>query len=149
MSCGCGFQPCNCGGNASWPVLAYGCNPNIPACNPVLAPQEPVSSQLENLSYNLFGPFQVQIVNNRGIWAGLCSLNSVIAGFPRNVGEGFICYILRYLSTNPAPIQGVGSPNGVVAASPGALYVNTLGGPGTTLYVKESGVGTATGWVGK
>ena len=44
---------------------------------------------------------------------------------------------------------GAGSPLGVVTASPGALYVNTAGGAGTTLYVKESGVGTTAGWVGK
>lgn len=44
---------------------------------------------------------------------------------------------------------GSGSPNGAVTASPGALYVSTAGGAGTTLYVKESGVGTSAGWVGK
>jgi hypothetical protein len=44
---------------------------------------------------------------------------------------------------------GVGSPNGAVTASPGSLYLNTSGGAGTTLYVKESGAGTNTGWVGK
>jgi len=44
---------------------------------------------------------------------------------------------------------GSGSPNGTVIASPGALYLNTTGGAGTTLYIKESGAGTNTGWVGK
>jgi hypothetical protein len=58
------------------------------------------------------------------------------------------------ISSNPyipawQVISGVGSPNGVVSGSPGALYVNTSGGSGTTLYVKESGAGTNTGWVGK
>lgn len=42
-----------------------------------------------------------------------------------------------------------GDPNGVVSASPGAMILNTAGGAGTTLFVKESGVGTNTGWVGK
>ena len=44
---------------------------------------------------------------------------------------------------------GSGSPNGVVTASPPALYLNRSGGAGTTLYVKESGTNTNTGWVGK
>lgn len=44
--------------------------------------------------------------------------------------------------------QGTGSPNGVLAAAVGALYVDTAGGAGTTFYVKESGTGN-TGWVAK
>ena len=44
---------------------------------------------------------------------------------------------------------GAGSPQGVVTADPGTLYLRSDGGPGTTLYVKESGVGTNTGWVAK
>lgn len=43
---------------------------------------------------------------------------------------------------------GAGSPEGVVTAGPGSLYLNTSGGSGTSLYVKESGSGN-TGWVGK
>ena len=46
-------------------------------------------------------------------------------------------------------LVGSGSPNGVVTSSPPALYLNTTGGAGTTFYVKESGVNTNTGWVGK
>ena len=41
---------------------------------------------------------------------------------------------------------GVGSPNGAVVGSPGDLYSNTSGGAGTTLWTKESGVATNTGW---
>lgn len=44
---------------------------------------------------------------------------------------------------------GTGSPNGAVTASPPARYWNRSGGAGTTLYVKESGVNTNTGWIGK
>lgn len=44
---------------------------------------------------------------------------------------------------------GNGNPNGVVTGSPGDLYLNTAGGAGTTLYVKESGTATTAGWVGK
>lgn len=45
-------------------------------------------------------------------------------------------------------IQGAGNPNGVVVGSPPMLYGNTQGGTGTTFWVKESGTGTNTGWVG-
>lgn len=44
--------------------------------------------------------------------------------------------------------SGAGSPEGSITASPGALWTNTSGGAGTTLYVKESGNGN-TGWVAK
>lgn len=44
---------------------------------------------------------------------------------------------------------GTGTPNGVVSGNPGDLYVSLAGGSGTTLYVKQSGANTNTGWVGK
>lgn len=43
---------------------------------------------------------------------------------------------------------GLNSPEGVVTASPGSLYLNRAGGAGTSLYVKESGSGN-TGWAAK
>lgn len=46
-------------------------------------------------------------------------------------------------------LVGTGSPNGLIAAPLGTLYVSTAGGSGTTLYVKESGGSTNSGWVGK
>lgn len=51
------------------------------------------------------------------------------------------------LTNNPI-FSGAGVPNGVVTAPVGSLYLNTTGGAGTTLYVKESGTGN-TGWVAK
>lgn len=44
---------------------------------------------------------------------------------------------------------GSGSPQNVVTANIGCQYVNTDGGASTTLWVKESGTGTNTGWVAK
>lgn len=44
--------------------------------------------------------------------------------------------------------RGSGSPESVVTASVGSLFLRTDGGTGTTLYVKESGTGN-TGWVAK
>lgn len=46
-------------------------------------------------------------------------------------------------------LAGTGVPNGLVFGDVGDLYVDKAGGAGTTLYVKESGAGTDTGWVGK
>lgn len=51
--------------------------------------------------------------------------------------------------TGLAVFVGSGSPNGAVIASPPALYFNRAGGAGVTIYVKESGMNTNTGWVGK
>jgi hypothetical protein len=45
-------------------------------------------------------------------------------------------------------LSGSGSPEGVVSAPVGSIYTRSDGGPGSTLYVKESGDG-ATGWVAK
>jgi len=45
--------------------------------------------------------------------------------------------------------SGTGDPNGVLTGSPGDLYSRKDGGAGTCLYVKESGVSTNTGWIGK
>ena len=47
------------------------------------------------------------------------------------------------------PLSGTGSPEGVVTASPGRLYLNLSGGVSTTLYVKTSGIETNTGWTAK
>lgn len=53
------------------------------------------------------------------------------------------------LTLNQMPIfKGTGSPNGVLTANVGCLYLRTDGGASTTLYVKESGSGN-TGWVAK
>jgi len=43
---------------------------------------------------------------------------------------------------------GAGSPEGVVTAPVGSLYLRSDGAAATTLYVKESGAGN-TGWVAK
>lgn len=43
----------------------------------------------------------------------------------------------------------VGDPNGQLVGSPGMLALNSQGGAGATLWVKESGSGTNTGWIPK
>jgi hypothetical protein len=41
------------------------------------------------------------------------------------------------------------NPNGSVAGKPGDLFTSTTGGPGASLWVKETGDGTKTGWTAK
>lgn len=43
--------------------------------------------------------------------------------------------------------QGNGSPEGSITANPGSLYLRKDGSTGTSLYIKESGQNTNTGWV--
>jgi hypothetical protein len=45
-------------------------------------------------------------------------------------------------------LSGAGSPNGVVTANIGSLYLNNTGGANTSLWIKESGTSN-TGWVAK
>jgi hypothetical protein len=44
--------------------------------------------------------------------------------------------------------NGSGTPEGVITAAVGSLYMNTAGGAGTVLYVKQTGAGN-TGWGAK
>ena len=46
-------------------------------------------------------------------------------------------------------LSGAGTPEGAVVGNIGQLFVRTDGGANTTLYVKESGLSTNTGWVAK
>lgn len=51
----------------------------------------------------------------------------------------------NFVTVKGVRLYGSGSPEGTVTASVGELYRRTDGGPGTTLYIKESGAGS-TGW---
>ena len=46
-------------------------------------------------------------------------------------------------------LSGAGSPENAVIGSVGYLFLRTDGGANTTLYVKESGDDTDTGWAAK
>lgn len=46
-------------------------------------------------------------------------------------------------------VYGVGGPEGTVAAELGTVYINEIGGAGTTMYVKETGSNTNQGWSAK
>jgi len=73
-------------------------------------------------------------------------------------GQFIVGFGMYYDSTNTAVLvaicpqyfsvwTGIGAPNGHITGSPGAFYVDRNGGASTTLYVKESGLHTNTGWV--
>lgn len=49
---------------------------------------------------------------------------------------------------NQMVFAGTGSPETVVTAPVGCVFLRRDGGAGTSLYVKESGTGNV-GWVGK
>lgn len=46
-------------------------------------------------------------------------------------------------------LRGEGTPEGVVTANRGRIYVRTDGAASTTLYVKTADDGQATGWTAK
>lgn len=66
------------------------------------------------------------------------------------LAEGDITGLVDALTdlSSRAPVRGsVAKPNGTVTGSPGDVYSSTTGGPGATLWVKETGAGTDIGWV--
>jgi hypothetical protein len=70
--------------------------------------------------------------------------------FPRlDLPKPLILLLQEIIARSPNSYTGTGSPEGAVTGDVGDLYTNRSGGAGTTLYVKESGNGTNTGWVAK
>lgn len=76
-------------------------------------------------------------------------LNLTDTGVLITTGEGrFPGVRFDGTSTGPILLAGTGSPEGVVTAPVGSIYMRKDGAAGTTLYVKESGTGN-TGWIAK
>lgn len=77
-----------------------------------------------------------RVVNNAGVaTVQTHQMASILAGMEFGVG-------------GPRILSGTGTPEGVVTAGVGSLFLRSDGGAGTSLYVKQSGTGN-TGWVGK
>lgn len=74
-----------------------------------------------------------------GTWAvaNFSTLPNLVTG-PTRLGS----------STGPLFQVGAGTPEGIVTAPVGSVFLRTDGGAATTLYVKEGGTGN-TGWVAK
>ena len=66
--------------------------------------------------------------------------------FPSDTGSQQECET-RYI-TGCLSKSGSGTPQGVVTAPIGSIYLRIDGGSGTSLYVKQTGTGN-TGWAGK
>ena len=85
-----------------------------------------------------------------GAKVNMVGLPSTVAPEPLyDDASPFILYTLNGITVRNATITGgAGSPEGVVTAPISSLYLRSDGGAGTSIYVKQSGVGN-TGWVGK
>ena len=84
---------------------------------------------------NTFQFTKDNLVTDRGI----SELNRLLKNLAQSsVGDGEFVRVF----------DGYGSPEDVVSAGVGSLYLRKDGGANTTLYVKESGTGGA-GWVAK
>ena len=71
---------------------------------------------------------------------GLSELNRMLSFlYDQVAGDGETVRVYR----------GYGTPESVITAGIGSIYFNLSGGANTTLYVKESGANTGTGWVAK
>lgn len=90
---------------------------------PVPALPSPIVSAVENRS----------LVLTRAWRAWAVGLSQMFRGSP--IGRG-----ITYCA---------GTPEGQIVGSIGDVALRTDGGAGTTLYIKESGSATDTGWVAK
>jgi len=63
-------------------------------------------------------------------------------------GSAFESFVMGSVPATLTISGGAGTPEGVVTAVVGSMYLRTDGGAGTTLYIKETGTGN-TGWTAK
>lgn len=66
-------------------------------------------------------------------------------GTPTLLGAHWIEAITRITNLN-TPIQGTGSPEGVVTAEVSQMYMDTAGASESVLYIKQTG-SSDTGWI--
>jgi hypothetical protein len=93
-----------------------------------------------------------ELLINTVSFSGAPSLGLAVGGnryFQITAGDVAVQFGATFTINGAVVRASTGSPNGVVTGSPGDMYLNKNGGAGTTLYIKESGVATNTGWVGK
>ena len=99
----------------------------------------------DGIAGSLYGVQLVGTATNYGI---VTESNNTAPGTatPTAVPAGL--WVRRSGGTRRPIFEGAGSPEGALAAPIGSMVLRTDGGAATTLYVKESGTGTA-GWVAK
>ena len=66
-------------------------------------------------------------------------------GMPTERAAEWCEAITREVNLN-TPIEGSGSPEGVIIANPRQRYMDTSGAAGSISYIKQSGTGD-TGWI--
>ena len=78
------------------------------------------------------------------------SITFLAASIPQPGDVLLASYRTAGLSAAPCAVYaGAGNPNGFQGGKPCDIYLNTNGGAALTLWVKESGVATNTGWISK
>ena len=104
-----------CNGDLSYGYgYGYVCQPDVPY--PQVSP-ESVTSQITNLATSLYGAFQnipagvtstsgitKSLVNGQVVWTVACAPTSTtsVFGVTPNAGEGFLCFLIRALTTGSA-----------------------------------------------
>lgn len=111
-----------------------GCNSNGYTVTPV----ESVSSSLDNLITSLLGTLTKTITNGRAVWSTPCSPDDSLSAFPRNAGEGFVCYLLRIFADYFTPFLGVhvqanAYSKGSLVTSGNSVYLALFDVPANTL----------------
>ena len=86
------------------------------------------------------GTYPYQVVNPVNLGSATVPFKTFYVGDNIRLGYG---------SSTGSQVQyikwGAGTPEGVVTANPGSLYLRNDGGAGTSMYIKETGTGN-TGW---
>lgn len=81
-------------------------------------------------------------------WARWCREQEIPESSDITITESQISDLQDYITSTTIK-SGYGSPENAVQGRIGNLYLRLDGGASTTLYVKESGAGTDTGWIAK
>ncbi len=129
------------------------------AVNTDLLPDASVNSRLLGTLAKTWGQSWINTVNtnNLGTLTGSGAITPVFdstlnfgeATTPRRWAQVATLKVL-YSGTGPSEVKDLSGPNdpsgAVISANRGSTYRRTNGGTNTTLYVKESGDGTAAGW---
>jgi hypothetical protein len=125
----------------------------------IFAPDYRIEAKLHLTSQ---GDGQALLTNDAGTDFSLLQFGGTTSAFPALLRNGNNLAVYQADSSGLASIivdrvklgfsgldilQNAGTPEGNVTAPVGALYLRRDGGIGTTLYVKQSGAATATGWL--
>ena len=92
MSCGCSDNY-----NSNSAYNGY-CNADTPYPS---VSHESVPSLIDNLVTALYGEIEKDVSSGKVVWNIPCDPNNTaqINNFPRNTGEGLMCYLIRFFNT--------------------------------------------------